>query len=241
MYDLTSFSGSDLSNCGNQLRRIAWSCSSMEEAAGKMVRHLYEQAADPKTSQKSCALVRFYKTHPYGGLDGELQAFVRRVLGHEPESHATKCLTLLGTVGDRAEWNSRRSSVGHKAIPLPSEDFVTRLPMIARLINQFGVELSVVLKPAPAILLDLAEKRYSAFHVLEAVGSPYIPAQEDFVLPHGIRSVLGFGGILTGGDLFAVILFAKVQLPRQTADLFESLGLVVREAVAPFGGRAVFA
>ena len=43
----------------------------------------------------------------------------------------------------------------------------------------------------------------------EAAGSPYIPAQEDFVQPVGIRSVLGFGGMLPGGDIFVVILFSR--------------------------------
>src|SRR5262249_36035642 len=149
-------------------------------------------------------------------------------------SPTMECLTLLGTAGDTAEWNSRNSSVGYKAIPLSSEGFVSKIPMISRLIYQFGVDLRAVLRPNQANVADLSRRTYSAFHVPEAVGSPYIPAQKHFVLAYGIRSVLGFGGILSEGSLFAVILFAKVLVPQHTADLFEDLGPVIKEAVEPF-------
>ena len=38
------------------------------------------------------------KTHDYGDLDSQLQGIVVKVLGREPESPGTKCLTLLATV-----------------------------------------------------------------------------------------------------------------------------------------------
>ena len=58
-------------------------------------------------------------------------------------------------------------------------------------------------------------KTYNVFHVPEAFDNPLIPAQEDFVLPYRIKSVLGFGGLLPSGDIFAVILFLKFgYLPR---------------------------
>lgn len=53
---------------------------------------------------------------------------------------------------------------------------------------------------------DLRGKTYGVFHVAEARESAYVPAQADFVVPYGIRSVVGFGGPLATGDLFAVIL-----------------------------------
>ncbi len=59
-------------------------------------------------------------------------------------------------------------------------------------------------------------------------------AQKDFVIPHGVHSVLGFGGVLATGDLFAVILFATVHIPRQTADLAKLLAASVKRAIEPF-------
>jgi hypothetical protein len=152
-----------------------------------------------------------------------------------------KCLTLLATRGDRPDWNDRGKSAGHKAIPLPSEKFVSQIPMISRLINQFGLDLNAVLKPDPAIIVDLEQKEYNAFHVPEAVGSPYIPAQQEFVIPNGVQSVLGFGGVLSSGDLFVVILFAKVYIPDNTSSLAKGLAKDVKSALQPFVEGQTFA
>ena len=151
-----------------------------------------------------------------------------------------KCLILLGTAGEKPEWNDRSKSEGHKAIPLPSEQFVSQIPMISRLVSQFGLDVNAVIRPDPTLLADLEKKEYNAFHVPEAVGSPYIPAQDDFVIPHGVQSVLGFGSMLSTGDLFAVILFAKVHIARGTSDLAKSLAVKVKDTVQPFVGGNVF-
>ncbi len=240
MYDLNTFSRSDATECGATLSGLGSGAQSMEEAANKIVRHLYENLVDEHSGPKACALARFYKTHAYGELEPDLQQFAKGIMGEEPDSPDMKCLTLLATVGEKDEWNSRVKSAGHKAIPLPSEGFVGQIPMISRLINQLGLDVHAVLRPDPAIMVDLHEKTYNVFHVPEAVGSPYIPAQDDFVIPHGVRSVVGFGGVLPTGDLFVVILFAKVSISRETAELFEPMALNVKAAVLPFADGTIF-
>jgi hypothetical protein len=241
MYDLRDISEAEVSECGAALSELGAGSGSMEETANRIVRCLYDQLGAGVSGERACALVRFYKTHAYGGLPPDLQAFANGILGDEAGSDDMKCLTLLATVGQNAKWTSRANSEGHKAIPLPSEDFVGRIPMISRLVTQLGLELGQLLRPDPTILLDLHERTYNVFHVDEAVGSPYIPAQADFVIPYGVRSVLGFGGILETGDLYAVILFSKALISRAVAERFKPLALKVREAVAPLAGEAVFA
>ncbi len=59
------------------------------------------------------------------------------------------------------------------------------------------------------------------------------------MLKFGVRSVLGFGGMLPLGDIFCVILFSKVAIPRETAELFRTLALNVKLAALPFQ-EAVF-
>jgi hypothetical protein len=213
----------------------------MEVAANRITRHLFENTINPENNQNACALVRFYKTHPYEDLNGELRGFAQGILGHPPQSPDMKCLILLATAGEKADWNSRAASAGHKAIPLPNEAFVSQIPMISRLVNQFGLDVKAVIQPDPNLIADLEQRRYNAFHVAEAVGSPYIPAQKDFVVPLGIRSVLGFGGMLTTGELFALILFTKIQVPRETADRAKTLALRVKEVVQPFASGRIFA
>ncbi|MBI4167138.1 MAG: hypothetical protein HY508_15540 [Acidobacteria bacterium] len=240
MYDIAGFSQSDAAQCGSALRSISSGAGSVEDAANKIVQHLYNELGGAAPGEKACALVRFYKTHAYGELDTELQKFADGILGRPPDVKAVKCLTLLGTVGDKAEWNSRKNSNGHKAIPLPSEKVIAQIPMISQLINQFGLEASSVIKPEPSLLVDMQQKTYNVFHVADAKGSPYIPAQQDFVEPFGIRSVVGFGGVLASGNLFAVIMFCKVIVPRAAADNFKSLALDVKTAVQPLEGKKVF-
>jgi hypothetical protein len=112
--------------------------------------------------------------------------------------------------------------------------------MISVLLRAMGLEASALIKPDPKLLLDLEQKNFSVFHVADALGSSYIPAQEDFVIPCGIRSALGFGGLLPSGDIFAVLLFLKVPVSRELAELFTTLSLNVKIALLPFD-RAVFA
>jgi len=112
--------------------------------------------------------------------------------------------------------------------------------MIAQLIRQFGLDLSDVVQPAPDLVRSLQGKTYGVFHVPEAVGSPYIPAQKDFVLKFGIRSVVGFGGSLPSGDLFAVVLFARVAISSDTADRFRNLALDVKSGFFPYRDTEIF-
>jgi hypothetical protein len=95
----------------------------MEEVADLMVRYLYDHFLIKGTTQRSCVLVRLFVTQPFSVLNAELQARARELLGNIKESPAHKCLLLLGTVGQEAEWNSRYLSRGHQVIPLPASKF----------------------------------------------------------------------------------------------------------------------
>jgi hypothetical protein len=234
VYDLTKFTLRDMTLCGAALRTLGEAAQSLEDVATQIARYLYEHLRDQQSGERACALVRFYKTHHFGGLSAELQRFARQVLSGQPASPDMKCLTLMATVGEKPDWNARETSVGHQAIPLPSPEIVAQVPMIANLIRQFGLEIHTVLQPDPQFLMELEQKSYNVFHVPQAVGSAYIPAQQEFVIPFGIQSVLGFGGMLPSGNLFVVILFSKVYIPRETADMFRPLSLSVKLAVLPF-------
>jgi hypothetical protein len=241
MYDLTKFTLREMTECGAALRRAGSEAENMEEVANSIVRYLYDHLLDKQTGEKACALVRLFKTHACEGLEADLQEFARGVLSGHSISSDIKCLTLLATAGEKSAWNSRKTSVGYKAIPLPSEQVVEQFPMVSQLVKQLGLEVNTVLDPDPSLLVDLEQRSFNVFHVPEAVGSPYVVAQEEFVIPVGIKSVLGFGGMLPSGNLFAIIMFSKVPIARQTADMFKTLALNVKMAVLPFVGGPIFA
>jgi hypothetical protein len=186
-----------------------------------------------------CALVRFYKTHSYGELDKELQEYALNILKQPVAPDNMKCLTLLATSGENPIWNSRKNSSGHRAIPLPSEETIRLFPMISNLIQQFGLEVNNIITPNPALMMEIEQKAYNVFYVKDALGSPFVPAQ-DFVVAYGIKSVLGFGGMLPDGNLFAIIIFSKIHITKETADMFKTLSLNVKMAILPYVNAAVF-
>lgn len=230
-----SLAGFDLATmlrCGLDLRRATQDLPCVEDAARAVVRYFHEMCVDAETGERECVLARFYMTHPYGSLGPELQAFARRQLStHEPWNDM-QCLVLLATAGEEPEWNDRRRSRGHQAIPLPSARIVEQAPMIAQLVREMGLDLDEVVAPRKDLLHGLAGKTYNVFYVPRAEGSPYIPAQDGFVRRYGIRSVLGCGGILISGELFSLILFSRVPVPPESADRFRNIALDLKLAIS---------
>ncbi|HEX8616627.1 MAG TPA: hypothetical protein VF911_03480, partial [Thermoanaerobaculia bacterium] len=217
-YILSRFGFSDMMDCRGRLRDLfADDPATFEDAAERAVEFFRRELVD-EHGQPACALVRFFKTHPYADLPEDLQAVVRESSPDAATVPELRCLTLIATRGDQPDWNSRLTSRGHRAIPLISVEMVQQAPMIAQLITQLGLPIANVVRPSRALLLDQEQTTHNVFYVSRALGSSHIVAQEEFVVRYGIQSVLGFGGLLASGDLFAVILFSKVAIPPDAAD-----------------------
>ena len=236
---LDAFQLSDMTRLGVAIRGVAPDARCMEDVAIQLVHLLRRELLDEKGAPV-CPLVRLYRTLRYDELTDDLRAFGAGLIkGHRlhPE---TRCLTLLGTAGERQEWSSRETSVGHRVIPLPSAEVVASAPMVAQLLVQLGLEVSTVLSPNPAVVLEMEQRSYNVFFVENAVGSPHIPAQDQFVLPYRIRSVLGFGGLLPSGDVFAILMFTRATIPRSTADIFRNAAMNTKMALLPFSDGPIF-
>ena len=237
MYDLNTFSvsekvmfTSELRNCGGDLPTVA-------AAADCVVRFFHDNLVDGPGNDPACALVRLYTTCNYEELDAGQREYLLHHHDGTSLTPRTKCLTLLATAGERPEWNSVERSVGHRVIPLPSEEIVRRSPMISQLIQQLGLEISSVVNPDSEVIGDLAEREYNIFYVPVAQNSPSIPAQREFVMPYRIKSALGFGGLLPTGDLYAVILFSRVYIAHDVAVTFKTFSLTVK-AILLSAGRS---
>jgi len=240
MWNLERFSFTQMMQMRSGIRALFDAdAATTSEAAQRLDDYLYRELVDAE-GRPACALVRTFKTHEFGDLGPELQTFARRIAPQLDAQPRTRCLVLIGTTGDLAEWHSPESSRGHRCIPLISEQMVSEAPMISRLIQQLGVDVHDVLSPAPALLLDRVEQSYNVFYVPQALGSPYIVAQKEFVEHYRIRSVIGFGGMISGTDLLATILFTKVPITPEIADLFKVIGLNVRLALMPFARKPLF-
>jgi diguanylate cyclase (GGDEF)-like protein len=239
-HDLGHFHLSDMIQCGNRLREIGETAASMEEAAGRIVRFFYESFLERSTGDRCCALVRCFKTHELGRLPADLAAIARAALPDPAAEYpGMPCHALLATAGEQPEWNDRQRSTRHQAIPLVSVESIERTPMLAQLILQMGLDLSSLLRPNPAFILDAEGRVFNVFFVPQAEGSPFVPDQ-DFVKEHGIRSVIGFGGLLASGDFFAFLLFCRVPVEREVADMFRTIALSTRLVLLPFSRGIIF-
>lgn len=231
----------DAVTVGQQLRRCNARSNREDDAAECVAEYLYDVFRDPVTNSPNCALVRCFQTHPYVDLPEEVQAVARRALsGREPAS-GLRCLALLGTRGIEAGWNQPETSVNHRVIPLVDAAAVQGMPMVVRLLEQMGLEAADIVGPKTNLLMDASQYRnFGVFHVETALGSEHIPDQQTFIEEYGIRSVVGMGGLLPSGEIFAVLLFARVVISPEVAALFRTLALSVKLAFLPFAPNEVF-
>ncbi|HEX4683504.1 MAG TPA: hypothetical protein VH277_12380 [Gemmatimonadaceae bacterium] len=236
---LSRFDLPEMLRTGREIRSLSNGAATFEEAVQRMCHALYTGLCDDD-GDPACVLVRCYKTHPFRELPASLQQFAKAsalATGVGPE---TKCLVLLGSAGDESEWNSRLSSRHHRAIPLASADVVQQAPMIARLFKDLGVELRHLLAAQEDSVRQVRTKTYGVFHIESALGSPAIPAQADFVVRYGVQSVVGCGGELPRGEMFATILFSRVPVTESVADRFRALALDMKASFFRFGPDETF-
>jgi hypothetical protein len=114
--------------------------------------------------------------------------------------------------------------------------------MIVRLIEDIGIDIDALVgRTEPARQAPATSRNYDVFHVEDALGSPHIPAQRDFVIPHGIASVVGFGGLLRSGEMFSVVLFSRDRIPAASAARFKAIALDVRSAFFTFEDAGIWA
>jgi hypothetical protein len=249
-FDLEHLTADDMAAIGRDLRLLGNRASHRQAVAERIVRYLHDSFRVPATAEPACVLVRCFQTCPYAGLPLEYQYAAEELLEAMPSRPEMSCLALLATCGSKLVWNDVATSVNHQSIPLPSVEVVKRAPMIARLLGEIGVPLERVVTPpgSPDFLLERAADCgggpaldiFNVFYVEHALNSPFIPAQDDFVKPFGVHSVLGVGGLLPDGELFVVLLFLRIPVSRRVAELFRALALSVKAAMLNFPADKTF-
>lgn len=234
MYSLARFSLLEMTECSAVLRQLGEQSTSLQEAASRAVDYLFNTLGNVDTGARDCVLVRCFKTSSYRRLDPATQEMVREKLGATAPFPDLKCFTLIATAGEEPDWNRVECSHRYRVIPMVSADFVKQFPMFSQLLHQFGAASSFEVTPEGEWLVDLEEKTYNVFYVPDAVGSTHVPMQKEFVLKYGVKSVLCFGGMLPSHDLFAVIMFSRTPVPRETATLCKSLALSLKTSLLAF-------
>ncbi|GLW89325.1 ATP-binding SpoIIE family protein phosphatase [Actinokineospora globicatena] len=111
---------------------------------------------------------------------------------------------------------------------LPPADEFESMPMMAAMTREFG------LTPEDILNGSGDSNGFGVFHVPAAHGSHYIKDQA-LVIEHDIASVLGFGGVLSGGTPFAVVLYSRVPIPASTAEQFTAVAIGLRVGLLAHG------
>ncbi len=163
MHNINDFSAMEMEVLGESLRHAGDHVDSMEQAAQKITNFLYDFFVNESSLKPAFVLVRLFKTHPITRLPSVLKRAVLTKLPENREIDQPHCLTLLGSRGHEAHWNSRHSSMGHQAIPLYSEDFTRSLPMVANLLTQLGLKISDIINPAQATQIEEKNNNYNVF------------------------------------------------------------------------------
>jgi two-component system NtrC family sensor kinase len=230
---LTRLSLADAAELGARLRAAGEGATSMEEVAVSLVR-LINEAAVSDAGEASCALVRCFTTVARSRLPARLS----RLLQLDDDDPDGRYLVLLGTEGVEPDWCDRRQSRHHQVIPLAGGAMPATFPMVTRMFRQFGSPLPPQASDRGAFV-EPADHGFGVFHVEDASGSPDIP-DGDFIAKYRVASVVGVGGRLPTGDVFAVLCFSREPISRQIAELLQPLAMSIKLAFLPVFER-VFA
>jgi hypothetical protein len=243
MSSLNSSPASQIRQLNQQVREALKSSSSFEEAAQTTVDILYA------TFPSSLALVRLYLTVPYQQLQKPIQQFVQALISTKaPDASLisqSQILTLFGTRGAQPEWDNRRSSNGHKGIPLLSSSFVSTIPMLAALLKELGADLTWLDTKKEFLGKSLGGNLASVFYVADAATTKdehsrlVIPAQ-DFVATQKVKTVFGVGGSYVNGQILTMIFFCKEYLSKEQAEQFIVLANVIKAATVSLLSKQLF-
>jgi hypothetical protein len=213
---------------------------SLEGAARVLVSCVYDAFSD------AIVLARLFAILP------------RSVLPHEEGEHADRfaraagqvfdarspVLTLLATRGARPEWNDRRRSRGHLAVPLAPSARAPSSSMVTSLLDELGVRLTSVSWGPRLVSAAREVPEHPTYYVPDAVtttdarGRFKIPARA-FVVEHEVKTVFGVGGSLSG-TLFVMVLFARQHVTRAVPEQLVPLAAEFRRAALPLATRRVF-
>ncbi len=193
-----------------------------EKVSQRISEEIYHQFR--QESQKSLfALVRVFRICRYMELTPDLQAMV------DPEQKFW--MALMGTMGDEPQWRSRHTSAGHKVVSAGHE----RTPMLKSAFEQLGLKPGEITETNRAFFEGSTLSPF--FHVEHAPGSPHVPAQEEFVIPYQIQSVVGIGCAFISKASYLMIAFSKAPLDRKMAQTFAELSPYISTLLAAYDGR----
>jgi PAS domain S-box-containing protein len=192
-----------------------------QEVCQTIAKTIYQSFSYSK-GKNDFALCRIFKSCSFVDFPPHLKQHLRS--SSKGKSHNEgKYIALLGTFGEKKDWCNISNSKNHKALPINNPQAIQKLPMMLALFKQIGFEISQNQNTGSIRFLKKEDVDFGLFMIKEAKGNPLIPDQKGFVVPFGIKSVFGFGGMFSTGNLFTAIIFSKKIITMKQAEIFHSL------------------
>lgn len=197
------------------------SLQTFDQAAQTIVERIYQTFRTPQGDPIFALLRIFYLARP----------------DHVPNAWRVSAdptdvsLSLAGSYGDEPAWCHPDQSRQHKVVLLSSQ----ATPMMLEAFRQLGIQPQLGAQGEPAQQIMSADLR--RFYVPEALGSAFIPDQEQFVKPYGIRSVVGVGSQFVSGNAYMLIGFSKQFIDDQQSLNFTALAPYVATLLAIYEAK----
>ena len=187
---------------------------------------LQQSFVNELTDTPEVVLARCFMSRPFASLSIEDQMLVRTKYGSDEILPTSPVLVLEGSAGVVEGWNAPKQSSRYRVVPLNVPEFASRFPMFAEVLRQ--LQFVVAGESVGALDIESFGSSTQVFSVNGAVGSPFIPAQDEFVVPFGIRAAVGCGGVFGEGQCFVLLLFTRVAISERAMELLRLIALSIR-------------
>lgn len=187
---------------------------------------LQQSFVNELTDTPEIVLARCFISRPFASLSIEDQMLVRTQYGGDEILPTSPFLVLEGSAGVVEGWNAPKQSSRYRVVPLNVPEFASRFPMFAEVLRQ--LQFVVAGESVGALDIESVGSSTQVFSVNGAVGSPFIPAQDEFVVPFGIRAAVGCGGVFGEGQCFVLLLFTRVAISERAMELLRLIALSIR-------------
>lgn len=202
MLNFTSSTPQDFSDFGRQLWLKKNTFASHEQVSQYIVEQLYQEFLTDD-GQPQLALVRIFRLTDVDDLPQRVRALV--------SADEREVMALTGTWGIEEAWQHRSRSEGHQAVPISAIAIPDKIPMFQSVLAQLGIDIEHFYRTQE--LIAVGDRPYQGTFFIPDATVPAIPAQEGFVRPYDIQSLVGFGGFMGSEGTIMYLLYAFSQVP----------------------------
>ncbi len=183
-------------------------------------------------SSSTLALLRCWAVMRFADQPAGNQAFAREWLRRRQLSDRlqpdTPVLALMGSAGRDRDWNDRRRSAGHLALPLFSSVMLHKTPLVGALFEQLEIGTSWLDKPERGAIGEVGSRAAGQFFVPD-MRKLLARTEARGLSGQGVRSAFGGASSYIGRDAFLIVLgFASVELDPRSAGLATLLARFIR-------------